>query len=323
MKQPYFVERELPHLVRKYMETHTMVDIDVLTKNLIDEHHKFRHKKFKPFRKSVTEAYKWNYYLMEKEEKEAAENPSRKTGLDSDAVRSEDDDQPSGANDNNGNVDDEIIDCIMKKNRKSVPEQQMFPTEAPKLVELQGISSLVQPVGQILWRMKECPKQKTYCLRLTGPENCGKTTLIRALADNMSLPLYFIKVKAVLSGGPLSSPLKKMQEELKKAREILPGVIVFHHLDLLYSRESSSSSKNEQETVASAVFDFITEMVASNSGVKLLVVAETSRPEVLDWHLNQYFTEHLHIAPPSVPDKESILKVSTSNPSLVSLKSDH
>ncbi|KAF2347262.1 ATPase AAA-type core [Trinorchestia longiramus] len=49
-------------------------------------------------------------------------------------------------------------------------------------------------------------------------------------------------------------------------------------------------------------------MVASNSGVKLLVVAETSRPEVLDWHLNQYFTEHLHIAPPSVPDKESILK---------------
>lgn len=50
--------------------------------------------------------------------------------------------------------------------------------------------------------------------------------------------------------------------------------------------------------------------MSSSASDRLLIVAETSKPEMLDWRLSKTFTENLRIDPPSVNDKELILKVS-------------
>lgn len=338
MKKPYFLHRELPHKVREYVETHLTVDLNLMTQHIMDNNFQFRNMKFKPFRNSVNTAYEWISYVMEEEKKELENRPivsddSSPTGITEENGCNHANDISTLTNgdvqelelssiptkksrDKDAQLDVDIEASIMKKTNTRKVILPTFPAKIVALNELGGIASLLMPLCSV--GRTVCEQQSpAVTLLLSGPERCGKTTIVRGMAQMLDLALFEVNVKDILLGGPLSSPTKRVQEELARAHASLPGIILFHKLECLFERDGwLSSRQTDQQAVSSAIHKYIQALSCSfpvtmgSEGRKRapLLVGETSRPEALDWEFKMIFSEAIMVHAPSVTDKKEMLQ---------------
>ena len=139
------------------------------------------------------------------------------------------------------------------------------------------------------------PRRK---LLFTGPPGCGKTMSAAALAGELGLPLFVVRLDGLIT--------KYMGESISKLRlifeamEITRAVYLFDEFDSIGTYRGFANDVGEIKRVLNSFLMYI-EQDESNS----LIIAATNHPQSLDYALFRRFDELLEY---QLPDKGLIIE---------------
>jgi len=132
--------------------------------------------------------------------------------------------------------------------------------------------------------------QRTFLF--TGPPGCGKTMAASVLANALDLPLFTVRLDAVITRylGESSEKLRAVFSAIEKTR----AVYLFDEFDSLGLERGSSQDVAEMRRVLNSFLVFA-ETYTGNS----IVIAATNHAESLDFALFRRFDELLEFAMPT------------------------
>ena len=137
---------------------------------------------------------------------------------------------------------------------------------------------------RLLVRIKEHGLSPRRKLLLVGPPGTGKTMTASALAGELGIPLFLVRLDSLIT--------KFMGETAAKLRQVfdaiadLRGVYFFDEFDAIGSQRGSTNDVGEIRRVLNSFLQMI-EHDQSNS----LIIAATNHPEALDYALFRRFDD--------------------------------
>lgn len=137
---------------------------------------------------------------------------------------------------------------------------------------------------RMLARIKEHGLSPRRKLLLVGPPGTGKTMTASALAGELGIPLFLVRLDSLIT--------KFMGETAAKLRQVfdaitdLRGVYFFDEFDAIGSQRGAANDVGEIRRVLNSFLQMI-EQDQSNS----LIIAATNHPEVLDYALFRRFDD--------------------------------
>ncbi|WP_438033753.1 AAA family ATPase [Sorangium sp. So ce204] len=209
----------------------------------------------------------------------------------------------------------ELIDTAKTKGLPRRGERAPVPVVQPR-GELAGLLSVSYPktrlsdmvlepklharLERILLEQRQREKLLTHGLTprrkilLVGPPGTGKTLTARALAGELSQPLFAILLDGIITKfmGETAAKLRLVFDALQRTR----GVYLFDEFDALGSHRTSQNDVGEIRRVLNSFLQFL-EQDESES----LIIAATNHPELLDRALFRRFDDVLEY---SLPDDE-------------------
>jgi transitional endoplasmic reticulum ATPase len=144
---------------------------------------------------------------------------------------------------------------------------------------------------------------------LFGPPGCGKTLLAKAVATESEANFIAIRGPELISKWVGESE-KGIRKIFSKARQVAPSIIFFDEIDSIAPRRGQDSGAKVTERV---VNQLLTEMDGVESLERVIVIAATNRPDILDEALLRPGRFDVIVEIP-LPDEESrldILKIHT------------
>jgi SpoVK/Ycf46/Vps4 family AAA+-type ATPase len=154
-----------------------------------------------------------------------------------------------------------------------------------------------QHKAEILRQHQLSPQRK---LQLMGPPGCGKTMTAEAIAGELGIPIFIVRLDGIMS--------KFMGESIVKLRMIFDAmpnqraVYLFDEFDSIGSHRHIGQDVGEVKRVLNSFLINI-EKDQSNS----IIIAATNLPDSLDKALFRRFDEIISYPLPSVEDIEDIL----------------
>ena len=139
-------------------------------------------------------------------------------------------------------------------------------------------------------------------LLLIGPPGTGKTMTSAALAAELHLPLFTIKLESLFSRymGETAGKLRLVFDQVAAVR----GVYLLDEFDAIGARRGDPNDVGEMRRVLNTVLSFMEEPNSTDS----IVVAATNHVEILDHALARRFDEVIEYAMPSIDEGVAILK---------------
>lgn len=139
-------------------------------------------------------------------------------------------------------------------------------------------------------------------LLLIGPPGTGKTMTSAALAAELRIPLFTVKLEAVFSRymGETAAKLRLLFDQVAQVR----GVYLLDEFDAVGARRGDPNDVGEMRRILNAVLSFMEEPNSTDS----VVVAATNHVEILDHALARRFDEVIEYALPSPEEGVAILK---------------
>jgi SpoVK/Ycf46/Vps4 family AAA+-type ATPase len=137
---------------------------------------------------------------------------------------------------------------------------------------------------RMLARIKEHGLSPRRKLLLVGPPGTGKTMTASALAGELGIPLFLVRLDSLIT--------KFMGETAAKLRQVfdaiadLRGVYFFDEFDAIGSQRGMANDVGEIRRVLNSFLQMI-EQDQSNS----LIIAATNHPEILDYALFRRFDD--------------------------------
>ncbi|XP_075714155.1 ATPase family gene 2 protein homolog B [Rhinoderma darwinii] len=154
-----------------------------------------------------------------------------------------------------------------------------------------------------------CPKG----LLLIGPPGVGKTLLVKAVARQVGA--YLISLSGpVIHGsrpGEAEENLRKIFENARNVSRAGPCILFIDEVDTLCPKRGHSNNAPENRIVA----QLLTLMDGIHSDNKMVIVAATNQPDVIDSALRRpgRFDREIIIGAPTISQRRDILEVLTSN----------
>lgn len=216
----------------------------------------------------------------------------------------------------------EIIDAARARVSPSRGERAPVPVVQPR-GELAGLLSVTYPkarisdmvlepklrsrLERIVLEQRQREKLLIYGLAprrkilLVGPPGTGKTLTARALAGELSQPLFAILLDGVITKfmGETAAKLRLVFDALQRTR----GVYLFDEFDALGSHRTSQNDVGEIRRVLNSFLQFL-EQDESES----LIIAATNHPELLDRALFRRFDDVLEYPLPDDELAEQMLR---------------
>lgn len=135
-----------------------------------------------------------------------------------------------------------------------------------------------------------------------GPPGSGKTLSAEAVAGELNLPFYVIRMDTLITRymGETASKLRVVFDEIGQRR----GVYFFDEFDALGGRRAANNDVAEMRRVLNAFLMYLEEP----SGVDSLVLAATNHGNLLDPALMRRFDDILQFKLPDGPEMKAIIK---------------
>lgn len=142
------------------------------------------------------------------------------------------------------------------------------------------------------------PRRK---LLLVGPPGTGKTMTASVLAGELGLPLFLVRLDALITKfmGETAAKLRQVFDAISDVR----GVYFFDEFDAIGSQRGMPNDVGEIRRVLNSFLQMI-EHDQSNS----LIIAATNHPEILDYALFRRFDDVVEYHVPSVEQSASLLR---------------
>lgn len=135
-----------------------------------------------------------------------------------------------------------------------------------------------------------------------GPPGSGKTMSAEALAGELNLPLYVIRLEALITRymGETAAKLRLVFEETAKRR----GVYLFDEFDAVGGNRAASNDVAEMRRVLNSFLQFMEEENSTDS----LIVCSTNYPSLLDRALLRRFDQVMEFEAPTEEQIKAIIR---------------
>ncbi|MBI4167481.1 MAG: AAA family ATPase, partial [Candidatus Aenigmarchaeota archaeon] len=178
---------------------------------------------------------------------------------------------------------------------------------------LEGLKERLQEV--IEWPLQHPDAFKKMGIKpphgvlLYGPPGCGKTMIVKAVANEAGLNFISVKGPELLSKWVGESE-KAVREIFRRARQVSPSIVFFDEIDALAPRRGLEMGSRVTEQVVSQL---LTEMSGLEDLHDVIIIAATNRPDILDPALLRpgRFDRHILVPAPDAASREKIFKVHT------------
>lgn len=150
--------------------------------------------------------------------------------------------------------------------------------------------------------LREHGKAPNRRLLFVGPPGSGKTMTAEALAGELKLPLYIIRLEALITRfmGETAAKLRLVFDETLRRR----AVYLFDEFDAVGGHRTASNDVAEMRRVLNSFLQFMEEKSATDSPI----VAATNHPELLDRALLRRFDDVIEFELPSAEQVRAVIK---------------
>jgi SpoVK/Ycf46/Vps4 family AAA+-type ATPase len=181
-----------------------------------------------------------------------------------------------------------------------------------RLAQLVVPQTLRQRLNRIVREQKNFNKLREHFLRprqkilLLGSPGCGKTMTAHALAGELGLPLFIVRLDALFTKflGETASKLRLVFDAIEQNR----AVYLFDEFDSLGLSRGSQHDVAEMRRVLNSFLVFL-ENLQGNS----LVIAASNHPEALDSALFRRFDDMIRYVMPTRSEMEQVLREHLTN----------
>lgn len=150
-------------------------------------------------------------------------------------------------------------------------------------------------------RLREHGQVPATHLLLVGPPGTGKTMTASALAGELRMPLFTVRLDSLFSRffGETAGKLRLLFDQIAQTR----GVYLLDEFDAIGARRGDPNDVGEIRRVLNSVLAFMEEPNATDS----LVIAATNHAEILDKALARRFDDVVEYGPPDADAARSLL----------------
>ena len=139
-----------------------------------------------------------------------------------------------------------------------------------------------------------------------GLPGTGKTMLVKALANELEVPLYLIKATSLI-GDHVGDGSSKIHDLFKKASDNAPSIIFIDEIDAIALHRSFQSLRGD---VSEIVNSLLTEMDGISENNSVITIGATNNPTSLDFAVRSRFEEEIEF---KLPDDEERLAIIENN----------
>ncbi len=139
-----------------------------------------------------------------------------------------------------------------------------------------------------------------------GLPGTGKTMLVKALANELEVPLYLIKATSLI-GDHVGDGSSKIHDLFKKASDNAPSIIFIDEIDAIALHRSFQSLRGD---VSEIVNSLLTEMDGISENKSVITIGATNNPTSLDFAVRSRFEEEIEF---KLPDDEERLAIIEKN----------
>ncbi|WP_407411870.1 AAA family ATPase [Methanobrevibacter sp.] len=137
-----------------------------------------------------------------------------------------------------------------------------------------------------------------------GLPGTGKTMLVKALANELEVPLYLIKATSLI-GDHVGDGASKIHDLFKKASENSPSIIFIDEIDAIALHRSFQSLRGD---VSEIVNSLLTEMDGISENEAVITIGATNNPTSLDFAVRSRFEEEIEFKLPNDEERLMILE---------------
>ena len=137
-----------------------------------------------------------------------------------------------------------------------------------------------------------------------GMPGTGKTMLVKALANELDVPLHLIKATSLI-GEHVGDSASKIHELFKKANEKSPSIIFIDEIDAIALHRSFQALRGD---VSEIVNSLLTEMDGFYENKSVITIGATNNPTSLDYAVRSRFEEEIEFNLPNDEERKEILE---------------
>lgn len=136
-----------------------------------------------------------------------------------------------------------------------------------------------------------------------GLPGTGKTMLVKALANELNIPLYPIKSTSLI-GDHVGDGASKIHDLFEKASKNSLAIIFIDEIDAIALHRSFQSLRGD---VSEIVNSLITEMDGISNNNNLIIIGATNNPTFLDFAIRSRFEEEIEFTLPNDKERKEII----------------
>lgn len=148
-----------------------------------------------------------------------------------------------------------------------------------------------------------------------GLPGTGKTMLVKALANELEVPLYLVKATSLI-GEHVGDASSKIHDLFKKASENAPSIIFIDEIDAIALHRSFQSLRGD---VSEIVNSLLTEMDGIEENKSVITIGATNNQDSLDLAVRSRFEEEIEF---KLPNDNERLKIIENNLKTMPLDND-
>ena len=137
-----------------------------------------------------------------------------------------------------------------------------------------------------------------------GLPGTGKTMLVKALANELDVPLYLVKATSLI-GEHVGDASSKIHDLFKKASENAPSIIFIDEIDAIALHRSFQSLRGD---VSEIVNSLLTEMDGIEENKSVITIGATNNQSSLDLAVRSRFEEEIEFKLPDENERLMILE---------------